>query len=930
MACDPSKKCPICDQQGLVFLPVRYNLARTDGVLERASAPSLQSPFAASSVKIPGSSAELPIEGIELPASHAKYTLRLLREGYLYLYNEKRREWKGYVVSDDAHLVEYDMHSAPPKLAGAEPCARMATQQTGRYLVIPDAHRPDLLGNIWLAFSPIPWTKSTWDKHKLQTHREKHMRRIDAKAWAKSATAQPHLDALYGAKEQVAEFHLAHGYQTISRSEGRLSTPATVTVYAGNQPFDHGLSEWAPLTRMQVDAMVASARNAAGQINPEDKRPPPGLVALDDPIGMAADLNQLIIQQGLDWVAEPERKEKFESAQSVMALREAIKNGAVISEEASRKDAALMGRAVVGTLFGSAHTRQFIRPVQEWDDAWFKVEDESEVRRLGHEAWEKYQKHLKGRNAYETYLDTTYPGELKKLTDTVLRPLDAAFIAWLDSAILKQHMICNFDPKSVKDGMRYQEAAAAILTDALGRTAVFEHMGKLLQQDPEKSESLFVRAFVWNLDDAIKQWKAATEMAAEPADWKGMCGTLYNGLKDAIEKGAAGELEGAMSGAAKYIYKLAGPVTRMMGQVVDSLAGKAAMQMPHKLQLALLGAVARSGNPKMDLIDLSGYTHPKQATRALAGQLAVKAGMSSSQSLRSAARAGLEPGVSTDRITGGKLFKFNAIVLMDTEALDRMKSMVRPLNLESRVMRNVRADVAIRAVRVEDFDQLLYHSVGKLGGLEFKTGVVAVILAGASLPKLIDDQANAAPDAKIAKTTALIAGVTALLGNGIEVVGTLSKNLPWGSQKLALPMGRLMLNASTRAEMVVAGGKWLGAIGAFVAGALMTKEGIDDYSLNKSYGIVVGLLGVTTMGLALAVLFGIAVPFSIIAFVVIAIVTVVVGFFKPDDMERWLDKTLHWGKNANGKFSSMLEQGNAIKTLREAAQKAAREAAKAG
>lgn len=232
--------------------------------------------------------------------------------------------------------------------------------------------------------------------------------------------------------------------------------------------------------------------------------------------------------------------------------------------------------------------------------------------------------------------------------------------------------------------------------------------------------------------------------------------------------------------------------------------------------------------------------------------------------------------------------------------------------------------------RIEDFDQLLYHSVGKLGGLEFKTGVVAVILAGASLSKLIDDQANAAPDAKIAKTTALIAGVTALLGNGIEVVGTLSKNLPWGSQKLALPMGRLMLNASTRAEMVVAGGKWLGAIGAFVAGALMTKEGIDDYSLNKSYGIVVGLLGVTTMGLALAVLFGIAVPFSIIAFVVIAIVTVVVGFFKPDDMERWLDKTLHWGKNANGKFSSMLEQGNAIKTLREAAQKAAREAAKAG
>ncbi|MCY1238588.1 hypothetical protein D9M72_513330 [compost metagenome] len=130
--------------------------------------------------------------------------------------------------------------------------------------------------------------------------------------------------------------------------------------------------------------------------------------------------------------------------------------------------------------------------------------------------------------------------------------------------------------------------------------------------------------------------------------------------------------------------------------------------------------------------------------------------------------------------------------------------------------------------------------------------------------------------------------------------------------------------------MVVAGGKWLGAIGAFVAGFLMTKEGLADKNLNLGYGISMFVMGLTSMALAVFVLFGWAVPFSIIAFIVIAIVTVVVGFFKPDDMERWLDKTLHWGNNASGKFSSMLDQSNAIKTLREAAYSAARKAAKAG
>lgn len=929
MACDPSKKCPICDQQGLVYLPVRYSVARTDSIPEKGAAPSLRVPFAASAIRLPGSTAELPVEGIELPATHAKYTLRLLRAGFLYVYNEKRKEWKGYVVSDDAHLVEYDMHSEPPKLNGAKPCARMATQQTGRYLVIPDAHRPELLGNIWLAFSSSAWTKGTWDKHKLQKHREMHMRRIDAKAWATSAAVQPHLDVLYGAMNQVAEFYLASAYQTVTRSGEGLTTLGTVNVYP-NHPFAHSLSGWEPWNRMQVDVLSASARVAAGQISPDDKKPPPGLVALDDPIGLAADLNQLIIQQGLDWATEPERKEKFESAQSIMALREAIKNGAVTSEEASRKDRALMGRTVMGTIFGGAHTRPFARPVQEWDDAWFKVEDEEEVRRLGHEAWEKYPRHLKGKNAYETYLTATYPDELKKLSRDVLQPLDAAFIAWLGSDTLKRHMICNFDPKNARNGMQYQEAAALILSDALGRTAVFEHMCQALKEDPEKPEAIFMRAFVWNQDVAIKQWKAVTEQASDAIDWVAMGGTLYNGLKDAIEKGAAGELNGAMSGVAKYIYQVAGPLTRLMGDVVNSLAGAATIRMPHKLQLALLSAVAKSGNPKMELIDLSGYTHPKQAARAIAAQLAIKAGMSSPQGMRSAARAALEPSVSTDRVTGGKLFKFNTIVLMESDKIEKMKSLPQPFNLESRAMRSVRSDVVARAVRAEDLDQLLYHSVGKLGGLEFKTGVVAVIFAGASLPKLIEDQSKAAPDAKVVATTALIAGVTALVGNSFEAMGVLSKNLPWGSQKLAQPMGRLMLNAATRAEIVVAGGKWLGAIGAFVAGFLMTKEGLEDRSLNLGYGITMFVLGITSMALAVFVLFGWAVPFSIIAFIVIAIVAVVVGFFKPDDMERWLDKTLHWGNNASGRFSSMLDQSNAIKALREAAQNAAREAAKAG
>jgi hypothetical protein len=896
MACDPSKKCPICDQKGLPILPVRYEVSRVQSV--KRLPMQLSAPFSASQIK--------------LPPNYARYTLRLLRAGYLYVFNERRQHWSGYVVSDDAHLVEYDLRAPAPKLGDAQPCSRMAASQTGRYLVIPDASHPELLGKIWLAFSSAAWTDEILKQHQSADYRRRHMRSIDVAAWAKGGGAQPHMDTIYAAKDKVAEFHLASDY-SIANKSGLLGpqTLPTVTVSASGPAFSHSLTDMLSFDKGRVDALVATMRQVAGQLSPDSQGIDPAVVAIDDPVGLIADLNQLILEESIVWAEQPERKEKRESALAITALREAIKNGAVESEEAARKDRAMIGQSVMQTLFGRAHTTQFTRPVQEWDDDWFKVEDEDEILRLGAESWEKYQKHLKGGKAYEDYLKNTYVNELKQLGEQVITPLDEAYVAWLECDTFKQHMICSFDAANTRSGMQYQESVMAIISDALGRMKVFDYATNALQQDPAKQESILSRAMVWNLDGAIKQWKAIASKQADSPDWLGFSGALYSGLKEALEKGANNELEGAFSGLAKYIYQLSGPLARMVGGAMDLMAQGSALLLPHKMQLGLMSAVARAGSPNMQLIDLSMYTTPKQATRALANQLAYKAGLSSGQGMRSPARSAMTPGIEVDRTTGGKQFKFNMVMLVDTNRIAQWQS----FDIGARSMRNARAGEVAAAVSSQEFDSLLRQSIGRLNSLEFKTGVVATIFAGASLGKLYEDYKKSTVNDSAIKGSNFATGVAALAGNAIELSGTAAKSIPWGSQKLAQPLGRLMLNAASRAEVVIAGGKWLGAIGGFVSGVLMVSDGLEDGALNKKYGIAMAGLGLTSILLSGLIIFGVAIPFAILMLILVAIVSVVVGFFKPDEMEKWLDKSVHWGQNKSGEFSSLDEQSNALKAM---------------
>ncbi|WP_411852532.1 hypothetical protein ACLB90_08685 [Stenotrophomonas sp. LGBM10] len=135
-------------------------------------------------------------------------------------------------------------------------------------------------------------------------------------------------------------------------------------------------------------------------------------------------------------------------------------------------------------------------------------------------------------------------------------------------------------------------------------------------------------------------------------------------------------------------------------------------------------------------------------------------------------------------------------------------------------------------------------------------------------------------------------------------------------QKRTEPMGRWSFRADTKAAVVKASGRWLSGVTGVVLGALTFADGYRDAELNRVYGISMmglGFLGALASALMMS---GYGIPVAIILLIVAAITTVVVAWFKPDGVQRWLDKTIHFGGNESGRFADLESQNAALRALR--------------
>lgn len=316
--------CPFCEKVGLPILPVRYAVARKDGA---ATAPPLGTPFE---------------QSITLPEENAHYTLRLLRDGYLYVYDEGIDWWSAYVVSSEGNLFEFDIQAkSPPDIGDKHPCSSGSDPYKARCITVPDVQSAT---KVWLGFSDTAWTQAVLDKHQSADYRQAHMTCIDVADWLASGASQSHMASMELLAQRVAEFAPGtQGGDTARANLAKLKADDTlpqavksqkITQNLANIPFAftdddfqqlgdkaEPLAEWA---KQQGEETVEIAQLAGMD---QIAFGTPAIVGLDDPIGISVDLNGLILQLLDEWqeLDDSKRLWKQVTSTSIQGLKQAVK-----------------------------------------------------------------------------------------------------------------------------------------------------------------------------------------------------------------------------------------------------------------------------------------------------------------------------------------------------------------------------------------------------------------------------------------------------------------------------------------------------------------------------------------------------------------------------------------------------------------------------
>jgi hypothetical protein len=217
--------CDKCSKTGLPILFTRYAAAFSATTKGKALLDALK-PTKGKLKAQPG--------GIALHT--AKYGVRMLRSGYLYLRLESRHnkpEWLGYAVHPHGYHTEFDVES--PHSAKAEAACKPNEWGANRSLVwIQDARN---ITKLWYMFHPDLIDSKHLDSE-IVGNLKTYMQGIDVAGWVEGATGQDHTMLPGDLDSQVADF--------AALSNIKLKEAMELQYYGlmGTDPYERQWGNW--------------------------------------------------------------------------------------------------------------------------------------------------------------------------------------------------------------------------------------------------------------------------------------------------------------------------------------------------------------------------------------------------------------------------------------------------------------------------------------------------------------------------------------------------------------------------------------------------------------------------------------------------------------------------------------------------------------
>ena len=516
-----SGSCNMCKKKGLPILPVRYS-AFADTKAHSASG----------AVRLMGGKFGDGVTNIAL--KKAKYTLRTLRYGYVYVFYPKTGRWQAYAVTDEGNLYEFppDMN-IDRNLEQPFHCKQAGHAQLAQCITIEDAQKA---GVVYIAFSDERWTKKVRDTYatNFMGCRDKRMQKFDAAGWFNGSTQQPHAESVTHVADLLNEYK--------GSAPDALSTACfTYHNRAGQGP---------------------DLKKAMDSITPEK-----GLVfALWDPAGITQELN--FEQRAACGAALEPYGHGIWAASAIDALQKSIiasANEDVESGSRLMEANTYEGLGTTALFDGGKLLEKQLKSIEEMKKASLVT--------AGPEAWKPYTWHYRPKAIID--FQHQMAGALKQEQTNTLVPLSQDHQAWLTSSALLNVFQFDYEAGDCRGAVGYTDLLARCIEGAADRKETVDVLIKWAEGEVTDARNPLLRAFVLNdpvLGEKVKE--AASYPYKELRETVAKLIESYSNVAY-VTKHADHGLAAALSGSfARLLHEAGGPIVEVVTKNVDAVAAK--------------------------------------------------------------------------------------------------------------------------------------------------------------------------------------------------------------------------------------------------------------------------------------------------------------------------------------------------------------------
>ena len=590
-------KCEFCDKRGLPLLLVRDAVAPS-----KSGAPVA------------------PSFSIELASSAAHYTKRLIRTGYVNVFDEARKRWETYFVTSDNYFFKLlqtpGINCAPP----TKPfnCRDEGHRAVASCITIPD---PVNATKVWIGFSDVEWTDAVRQANEDAAYRKRHMTVIDVKAVLKGSHA-PHRPIMQLAAV-VAEYAMQ---------------PSQAKENLGWSPFKFN-SRYGGADRLRQEC--DSLRPNSAQI-----------ITLSDPAGTVRELACLMKRNAdLFITARPTDQRNLAASMAIDQIEEAIKIQAQNTEIAAA--ARITGQQIEANPIGHWFSESTRARTEN-----FKTVTPIHLQRAGAAVWKKYED--KFDNTARQAWNVPFRAKLEAFDKNLIAPLAISHVDWMTSASLANYFDCNYDKSHPESGAVYTATVAHCIEATEDKKACAELYETWLKGDILDTKNILLRAMVLNQNAIAKKVEEATTVSdnLKNIPWDNIF-SVFNGVVRRLN-------QQAQAGLACLIVEISGAVASVFGKVMDGSRG---------FRAAVMATGLISGHPIL-VCEVIG--DKKQFRAHLTKQFLQASGQSISQKqMKRAVKAELErqriQGVSLE---GGAAKRW--VLVADKAMIERMPSGLTP------------------------------------------------------------------------------------------------------------------------------------------------------------------------------------------------------------------------------------------------------------